>query len=35
MVDMLVSACIGAFMGTVFWSNPVDVKYDRAHQRVY
>ena len=34
-VDTLVSAGIGAFMGTVFWSNPVDVKYDRAHQRVY
>lgn len=35
MVDMLVSAGVGAFMGTVFWRNPVDVKYDRAHQRVY
>ena len=34
-VDTLVSAGIGAFMGTVFWSNPVDVKYDRAYQRVY
>ena len=34
-VDTLVSAGIGAFMGTVFWNNPVDVKYDRAHQRVY
>lgn len=35
MVDMLVSAGVGAFMGTVFWRNPVDVKYDRAYQRVY
>lgn len=35
MVDMLVSAGVGAFMGTVFWRNPVNVKYDRAHQRVY
>lgn len=35
MVDMLVSAGMGAFMGTVFWRNPVDVKYDRAYQRVY
>ena len=35
MPDMLVSAGIGAFMGAAFWRNPVDVKYDRAYQRVY
>lgn len=35
MVDMLVSAGMGAFMGTVFWRNPVDVKYDKAQTRMY
>ena len=35
MPDMLVSAGMGAFMGAAFWRNPIEVKYDRAHQRVY
>lgn len=34
-VDALVSAGMGAFMGAAFWRNPIEVKYDRAHQRVY
>lgn len=35
MVDMLVSAGVGAFMGTAFWRNPLDVKYDKAQTRLF
>lgn len=35
LVDSTVSLVMGAAMGAAFWRNPIDIKYERAHERLY